>query len=70
MDRVTPQGYDFPGKVNNPFWGGSGGTSDYEELDNLPQINGNTLIGDKSSDELEIVAPLTEEQITLLKNLI
>lgn len=31
---------------------------DYEELDNLPKINGHTLIGDKTSAELEIAAEL------------
>lgn len=35
-----------------PQGGGGGGTSDYEELDNLPKVNGETLIGNKSSDEL------------------
>lgn len=32
--------------------GGSGGTSDYEQLENLPAINGNELIGDKTAIEL------------------
>lgn len=32
--------------------GGSGGTSDYELLENLPSINGHELIGDKSALEL------------------
>lgn len=27
---------------------------DYEKLDNLPQVNGNTLIGDKSTTDLGI----------------
>lgn len=34
--------------------GGGGGTSDYEELENLPSINGNTIIGNKSSNDLGI----------------
>lgn len=34
--------------------GGGGGTSDYTELDNKPQINGNTLVGDKSNADLGI----------------
>lgn len=32
--------------------GGGGGTSDYEQLSNLPQINDVTLIGNKSSSDL------------------
>lgn len=35
-----------------PQGGGGGGTSNYEELDNLPEVNGETLIGNKTSDEL------------------
>lgn len=34
--------------------GGGGGTDDYEDLENKPQINGNELIGDKSTAELGI----------------
>ena len=34
--------------------GGSGGTSDYNELDNLPSINGITLLGDKDASEFNI----------------
>ena len=33
---------------------GGGGTSDYEQLQNLPQVNGTTLIGDKSLSDLGI----------------
>ena len=32
--------------------GGTGGVTDYEDLSSLPQINGNTLIGNKTSAEL------------------
>lgn len=32
--------------------GGGGGTSDYEQLDNLPKIEGVTLIGNKSASDL------------------
>lgn len=35
--------------------GGGGGTTDYEQLTNKPQINGNQLIGNKSSADLGIV---------------
>ena len=32
--------------------GGGGGTTDYNELENKPSINGNTLIGDQTSQDL------------------
>lgn len=35
-----------------------GGVSDYEELENLPQINSVTLIGNKSLSDLGIVNPM------------
>ena len=35
--------------------GGGGGTDDYEELNNLPQINSVTLLGNKTLAELGIV---------------
>ena len=35
--------------------GGGGGTSDYENLSNQPQVNGETLIGDKSGADLGLV---------------
>lgn len=34
--------------------GGGGGTSNYNQLTNLPQINGVTLIGNKTSSQLGI----------------
>lgn len=34
--------------------GGGGGTSDYDDLTNKPQINGNTLTGNKTSANLGI----------------
>lgn len=42
---------------NDLMWwtgGGGGGTSDYEELDNLPQVNGETLIGNKLAKDLNL----------------
>lgn len=36
---------------------GGGGTSNYEELDNLPKINGITLIGNKTASDLGINIP-------------
>lgn len=37
--------------------GGGGGTDDYEDLNNKPQINGNTLTGNKTSAQLGINIP-------------
>lgn len=36
----------------NEVTGGGGGTSDYDALDNKPQINGNILTGNKTSSQL------------------
>ena len=44
--------------------GGSGGTSDYQELTNKPSINGVTLEGNKTSSDLGIETGVTEEQLT------
>ena len=41
-----------------PMQGGGSGTSDYEDLSNKPQINGHTLIGNLSSDDLDIVSEI------------
>lgn len=38
-----------------------GGTSDYEELENLPQINGVTLIGNQTTDDLGIETELVTD---------
>lgn len=35
---------------------GGGGTSNYNELSNQPQVNGNTLVGNKSASDLGLVA--------------
>lgn len=69
-ERVTAQGYDYPRKVRNPFWGsgGGGGTTDYEELDNKPSINGVTLVGDKTSEDLHIKECDCEELTTAQLN--
>ena len=45
--------------------GGGGGTTNYNLLTNLPQINGITLKGDKSFDDLGM-QPLTNEQMDTL----
>ena len=36
------------------LFGGGGGTSDYERLSNQPKINGVTLVGNKTSDDLNL----------------
>ena len=40
--------------------GGSGGTTNYNALDNKPEINGETLQGDKSSTELKIAGKIVD----------
>lgn len=39
---------------NSETGGGGGGTTNYNDLTNKPQINGITLIGNKTSEELGI----------------
>ena len=50
--------------------GGGGGTSNYNELSNLPQINGITLQGNKSSSDLEIpnLVIISEDDYNALSN--
>lgn len=43
--------------------GGGGGTSDYEELSNLPKINSVELKGNKSLDDLSIQGKLTFDDV-------
>ena len=46
---------------------GGGGTSDYDQLSNRPQINGHTLSGDMSTSDLGIVIPdVSTKQDTLV----
>lgn len=42
---------------------GGGGVSDYTQLSNLPQINGHTLTGDKTAEELGLDPFKHEDQI-------
>ncbi len=44
--------------------GGGGGTTNYSELTNKPQINGVTLDGNKTSEQLNITASLTLTECT------
>lgn len=50
----TLQSYNLRGSLNRQ--GGSGGTSDYLDLINKPSINGVELVGNKTTEELGIVA--------------
>lgn len=50
--------------------GGGGGTTNYNLLQNLPQINGHTLKGNMTSEDLDIDKPLTTEQLNALLALI
>lgn len=52
--------------LNIKMGGGSGGTKDYERLDNKPSINGVELIGNKISSEIHVqheMSALSEWQI-------
>lgn len=77
-DTITPQGYDYPDKVQNPFWGSTPtptpGTRDYDELINKPSINGVTLEGELSLEDLGIsqvtISALTEEQVEAVEAVI
>lgn len=53
---VAGSGIRISGNVISATGGGGGGsgTSDYTELDNLPQINDVTLIGNKTSEDLSL----------------
>ena len=45
---------------NGGTGGGGGGTTDYNNLQNQPQINGVTLKGNKTSDDLKITADILQ----------
>lgn len=49
---------------NGNSGGGQGGATSYTELGNKPQINGVTLAGNKTADELELVTKNTQQTIT------
>ena len=46
--------------MNGGTGGGGGGTTDYNNLQNQPQINGVTLKGNKTSDDLKITADILQ----------
>ena len=55
------------GSGNITIGGGSGGTDDYTALNNLPQINGHTLVGNMSTSDIGIVIPdISTKQDTLV----
>lgn len=49
---------------------GGGGTSDYNQLTNLPSINGHVLVGENDSDEDLDISPLTTQQLDAIMALI
>lgn len=53
---VAGYGINIEGNVISATSSG-GGTADYEQLENLPKINGVKLLGDKSTSELGIEIP-------------
>lgn len=44
------------GIINSKSGGGGGGTTDYDDLTNQPQINGNTLTGNKTASDLGLAS--------------
>lgn len=57
---------EVSGTVDTP----QGGVNDYTRLANKPSINGETLIGDKSSEDLHIVACKTSAEWAELTDLV
>lgn len=56
--RVTITDEDHPqGQSFDVMDGQGGGTSDYTDLTNKPQINGNTLEGDQTAEQLGLATP-------------
>lgn len=47
---------------------GEGGTNDYKQLINKPQINGVTLNGNKTAEDLNFLSKDTEQEVTGNKN--
>ena len=63
QDKLTA-GENITIDENNVISTTGGGTTDYEELDNLPKINGVEIIGDKSLKELGIEIPNMDNYYT------
>lgn len=51
---IAGSGIRISGNTISTTGGGTGGTSNYEELENLPSINGVELIGDKTGEQLNL----------------
>ena len=51
-------------KIFEASQSGGGGTSDYTQLSNKPQINGNTLTGNKTGADLGLVNAVTGKQLS------
>lgn len=56
------------GKWENSDGGGGGGTGNYPDLTNLPQVNSVTLTGNKTSADLGIIITLTQAQYNALSS--
>lgn len=54
--------------VENGTGGGGGGTTNYNALENKPQINSHELSGNKSSSDLGLQAALTETQLAAVNS--
>jgi hypothetical protein len=52
------------GKLNAEVQGGGGGTTDYNDLSNKPQINGISLSGNKTTSQLGINIPTKTSDLT------
>ena len=52
------------GKLNATVESGGGGTTDYNNLSNKPQINGNTLSGNMTTSQLGINIPTKTSDLT------
>ena len=62
-DGEDPATYSWIAK-NVQAGGGSGGTSDYDELTNKPTVNGVTLSGNKTTADLGIAIPSVIDDLT------
>ena len=64
QDKLTAgSGISIVNNVISVTGGGGGGTSDYEQLSNQPQIAGITLVGNKSLDDLGIASNTALESL-------
>lgn len=59
---------EYLAKIVENGGGGGGGTSDYDQLSNRPQINNNTLTGNKTSSDLGLQDALTETQLAAVNS--